>query len=100
MSSITSGWNQDTARMGSPRLQRGPITTALQLGPLASLVGSWRGNGFNAIWRPDNIQPPANSNIHRFLELNLTDDSFEFHVIPGAVPNRGFNTQADLELFG
>lgn len=100
ISPITSGWNADTARMGPPRLQRGPLTTALQLGPLASLVGSWSGPGFNAIWRPDNIQPPANSAIHRFLELNLTHDSFEFHVIPGAVPNRGFNTQADLQLDG
>jgi hypothetical protein len=100
MSSITSGWNPNMGHMGSPRLQRGPITTALQLGPLASLVGSWSGPGFNAIWRPDNEQPPANSAIHRFLELNLTDDSFEFHVIPGSVPNRGFDTQADLELFG
>ncbi len=100
MPSFTSGWNANMARMGSPRLQRGLITTALQLGPLASLVGSWRGPGFNAIWRPDNIQPPANSAIHRFLELNLTNDSFEFRVIPGAVPNRGFNNQADLELYG
>jgi hypothetical protein len=100
MPSITSGWNAATPRVGSPRLQRGPLTTAMQLGPLASLVGSWRGPGFNAIWRPDNIQPPANSAIHRFLELNLTSDSFEFRVIPGPVPNRGFNLQADLELFG
>jgi hypothetical protein len=100
MPSITAGWNKETARLGPPRLQRGPLTTALQLGPLASLVGSWSGPGFNAIWRPDNIQPPANSAIHRFLELNLTTDSFDFQVIPGAVPNRGFNTQADLELYG
>jgi hypothetical protein len=100
MPSITRGWNANTARQGPPRLQRGPLTTALQLGPLASLVGSWSGSGFNAIWRPDNIQPPANSAIHRFLELNLTHDSFTFQVIPGAVPNRGFNTQADLELYG
>ncbi|MGA2835118.1 MAG: heme-binding protein [Acidimicrobiales bacterium] len=100
MPSITGGWSADSSRLGSPRLQRGPITTALQLGPLASLVGSWSGPGFNAIWRPDNEQPPANSAIHRFLELNLTNDSFEFQVIPGAVPNRGFDTQADLELFG
>jgi hypothetical protein len=100
MSSITSGWNASTARHGPPRLQRGPLTTALQLGPLAPLVGSWSGRGFNAIWRPDNIQPPANSAIHRFLELNLTQDSFTFQVIPGAVPNRGFNTQADLDLYG
>jgi hypothetical protein len=100
MPSITSGWNANTGRQGPPRLQQGPLTTALQLGPLASLVGSWSGRGFNAIWRPDNIQPPANSAIHRFLELNLTQDSFDFHVIPGAVPNRGFDTQADLQLYG
>jgi hypothetical protein len=98
--SITDGWNASSAKMGPPRLQRGAITTALQLGPLANLVGSWIGPGFNAIWRPDNIQPPANSAIHRFLELNLTTDSFHFHVIPGTVPNRGFNTQADLNLYG
>jgi hypothetical protein len=98
--SITSDANANMARMGPPRLQRGPLTTALQLGPLANLVGSWSGRGFNAIWRPDNIQPPANSAIHRFLELNLTHDSFDFQVIPGAVPNRGFNTQADLDLYG
>lgn len=100
MSSITDGWNKETARMGPPRLQRGLLTTALQLGPLASLVGSWRGPGFNAIWRPDNGEPPADSAIHRFLELNLTTDSFDFQVIPGAVPNRGFDTQPDLELYG
>jgi hypothetical protein len=76
------------------------LTTALQLGPLAQLVGSWAGKGFNAIWRPDNNQPPENSATHRFLELNLTNDSFDFQVIPGVVPNRGFNTQADLDLYG
>jgi hypothetical protein len=37
-----------------PRFQQGPLTTALQLGPLAFLNGSWRGPGFNAIWRPHN----------------------------------------------
>jgi hypothetical protein len=82
------------------RFQQGPLTTALQLGPLAFLTGSWRGPGFNAIWRPDNTQPPESSMIHRFLELNLTNDGFDFQVIPGAVPNRGFNTQPDLDLYG
>jgi hypothetical protein len=100
MSSITDGWNEEAARFGPPRLQRGVLTTALQLGPLASLVGSWSGPGFNAIWRPDNNQPPADSAIKRFLELNLTTDSFDFQVIPGAVPNRGFDTQPDLDLYG
>ena len=64
------------------------------------MPGNWRGPGFNAIWRPDNSQPPENSAIHRFLELNLTSDGFDFQIIPGVVPNRGFNIQADLDLFG
>ncbi len=39
-------------------------------------------------------RPPLGA-IHRFLELNLTNDSFNFHVISGVVPNRGFNEHAD-----
>jgi hypothetical protein len=34
------------------------------------------------------------------LELNLTNDSFHFQVIPGVVPNRGLNPQPDLSLYG
>ncbi len=89
-----------TRGYGPPRFQEGPFRTALDLGPLAFLNGCWRGPGFNAIWRPDNGQPPENSAIHRFLELNLTNDSFDFHVIPGVVPNRGFTNQKDLDLYG
>jgi hypothetical protein len=87
-----------------PRFQQGPVTTALNLGPLAFLAGSWRGPGFNAIWRPDNpssapvTTPPDQTK--RFLELNLTTDSFDFQVIPGVVPNRGLNPQTDLSLYG
>jgi hypothetical protein len=87
-----------------PRFQQGPITTAMNLGPLAFLAGSWRGAGFNAIWRPDNPEsdpitvPPDQTK--RFLELNLTNDSFDFQVIPGVVPNRGLNPQPDLSLYG
>ncbi len=83
-----------------PRFQQGPITTALQLGPLASLAGSWRGSGFNTIWRPDNPSSEPGSAIKRFLELNLTSESLDFHVIPGVVPNRGLNPQPDLSLYG
>jgi hypothetical protein len=89
-----------TRGYGPPRFQQGPLPTALELGPLAFLTGAWRGPGFNAIWRPDNNQPPENSAIHRFLELNLTTDGFDFHIIPGVVPNRGFNVQPDLSLYG
>ena len=85
---------------GPPRFGGGPITTRLELGPLASLPGSWSGTGFNAIWRPDNEQSPENSKVRRFLELNLTSETLEFHVIPGVVPNRGLATQTDLGLYG
>jgi hypothetical protein len=76
----------------------------MELGPLAFLAGSWRGPGFNAIWRPDNPQSrpltaPPNP-TKRLLELNLTHDSFDFHVVPGVVPNRGLNPQTDLSLYG
>jgi hypothetical protein len=85
---------------GPARFGADPTTSALQLGPLAPLVGSWRGTGFNAIWRPDNTQPPEKSAIRRFLELNLTDDSIKFETIPGVVPNRGVANQPDINLFG
>lgn len=85
---------------GPARFGADAATTALQLGPLAPLVGSWQGSGFNAIWRPDNTQPPENSQIRRFLELNLTNDSIQFDAIPGVVPNRGVADQPDLNLFG
>ncbi len=85
---------------GPPRFGGGPISTGLELGPLASLPGSWSGTGFNAIWRPDNEQPPENSKIRRFLELNLTSETLEFQTISGVVPNRGVATQPDLGLYG
>ncbi len=87
-----------------PRFQQGPITTALNLGPLASLAGTWYGSGFNAIWRPDNSQAepgvPQDKVIRRFLELNLTSEVTIFQVIPGVVPNRGLEPQSDLSLYG
>jgi hypothetical protein len=77
------------------------LTTALHLGPLAFLNGSWRGPGFNAIWRPHNQKSePVNVATRRFLELNLTHDGFDFNIIPGVVPNRGVDPQPDLSLYG
>ncbi len=102
-----------------PRYGAGPITTALHLGPLGLLPGSWKGTGFTVMWRPDNpdSQPPGPGGgplaeagqTRRFLQLNLTNETLDFHVIPGAVPNRGLGTpsplnpsvfQQDLELYG
>jgi hypothetical protein len=63
------------------------------LGPLADLVGTWKGRGFNQIWRP------FNGSQDRFLELNETLETLEFDEIPGDIPNRGF-LQADINLHG
>lgn len=72
------------------------------LGPLADLPGpgtqpgTWVGQGFNVIWRPDDFPAP---NQDRFLELNLTDEKLVFTRIPGEIPNRGV-AMPDINMFG
>ena len=65
------------------------------LGALAALEGTWKGHGFNAIWRPHH---PASAQ-DRFLELNMTDETLVFTKINGAIPNRGL-AMADIDMFG
>ena len=64
------------------------------LGALAGLEGTWKGHGFNAIWRPHN--PPSQD---RFLELNMTDETLVFTQINGPIPNRGL-AMHDINMFG
>lgn len=64
------------------------------LGPLASLIGKWQGQGFNAIWRPHDA-----TKQDRFLELELTTETLEFKRIPGKIPNRGL-LQPDIVMVG
>ena len=66
------------------------------LGPLAILSGTWKGQGFNQIWRPFHGGPPAQD---RFLELNQTIETLQFEEIPGDIPNRGL-LQNDINLHG
>jgi hypothetical protein len=75
------------------------------LGPLAAFVGSWKGHGFNTIFRPDSQSTPTPLPIpvggsDNVLELNLTSESLTFSPSLGAVPNRGSSTQADIFLNG
>jgi hypothetical protein len=63
------------------------------LGALAALEGTWKGHGFNAIWRPHH------GNQDRFLELNRTDETLAFTRINGAIPNRGL-AMHDINMFG
>jgi hypothetical protein len=63
------------------------------LGPLAALEGTWKGHGFNAIWRPHH------QTQDRVLELNRTDETLAFTRINGPIPNRGL-AMHDIEMFG
>src|SRR6201996_7547713 len=72
------------------------------LGPLAAFVGTFRGKGFNTIFRPDNGSPtklPVTATDDNLLELNLTEETLSFSPSLGAVPNRG-EVQADINLNG
>src|SRR5258708_747215 len=74
----------------------GAAPIANPLGPLALLPGTWKGRGFNQIWRPFFGGPPGQD---RFLELNETAEVLQFVEIPGDIPNRGL-LQADIALHG
>jgi hypothetical protein len=101
-------------RLSAPRFGSSAMQTALNLGPLASLPGSWRGKGFSVMWRPQNFaaevnDPPLGPGVNpikRYLMLNKTSESFDFQVIPGQVPNRGLQqgnggtAQEDIFLYG
>src|ERR1700759_4529604 len=70
------------------------------LGPLADLAGTWKGTGFNTIWRPHQVGLPGDpANQDRFLELNLTSETLTFTPIPGEITNRGL-LQPDIQMFG
>jgi hypothetical protein len=88
---------------------RATITAAPRLAPptlgaLAGLAGTFTGNGFNTIFRPQNpatptplpIPVPASDNV---LELNLTSETLSFSSGLGSVPNRG-SIQGDIFLNG
>jgi hypothetical protein len=74
------------------------------LGPLAHFKGTFRGNGFNTIFRPDNSATPTHLPVDpgpsdNVLELNLTHETLSFSPSLGSVPNRG-SVQGDAFLNG
>ncbi len=64
------------------------------LGALVGLLGTWKGHGFNAIWRPHRV-----TQHDRFLELNKTDETLVFTRIKGPIPNRGL-AMHDINMHG
>jgi hypothetical protein len=76
-----------------------PLPPSNLLGPLGALRGTWKGQGFNQIWRPFHPGPGDPPAQDRFLELNQTIEVLQFEEIPGDIPNRGL-LQADINLHG
>jgi hypothetical protein len=69
--------------------------TVLQnLGLLGELAGTWEGEGFNLIARPD-----FKDKTNLFLQLNTTREHLKIDPIGSPIPNRGFG-QNDISLFG
>jgi hypothetical protein len=75
------------------------------LGPLAAFVGTWKGSGFNTIFRPNNSKTPTPlptpiTGSDNILELNVTSETLSFSPSLGSVPNRGSDPQGDIFLNG
>jgi hypothetical protein len=86
----------DDTTLDVPELRIAPDaeTVLRELGLLADLAGSWEGDGFNLIARPDFKQK---SNL--FLQLNNTREHLDVTPIGSPIPNRGFG-QKDIKLNG
>src|ERR1700722_20192373 len=83
-----------TVRPETVRITPDNTTVLKQLGLIAELAGTWKGEGFNLIARPD-----AQGNSNLYLQLNQTRETLTITPIGSAIPNRGFG-QNDIELFG
>ncbi len=81
-------------RVPSVRISPDNATVASKLGLLQDLSGSWAGQGFNLIARPD-----FEGNANLYLQLNQTHETLKIDPIGSSIPNRGFG-QGDIELFG
>ena len=73
-----------------------PVDPQPPYGYLSELAGHWVGTGFNMITR--HFFDPSSDQTH-FLELNLTNETIDFAIIEGAIPNRG-RLQGDIDMYG
>jgi len=84
---------------------RKDLSSAPSLGPLADFTGTFKGHGFNTIFRPDNastptpLPNPVPAPRDNLLELNITHETLSFSKSLGSVPNRG-EVQGDVFLNG
>jgi hypothetical protein len=86
--------------LAAPVIRLAPPTLAA----LAGFAGTFTGNGFNTIFRPQRprsptplpVPVPGSDNV---LELNLTSETLSFSPGLGSIPNRG-TVQGDIFLNG
>ena len=76
------------------------------LGAIARFDGTFKGAGFNSIFRPQDfavtptqLPNPAHGPDDNILELNLTEETLSFSPALGSIPNRGM-VQGDVFLNG
>ncbi|KAJ4050930.1 hypothetical protein NW756_003923 [Fusarium oxysporum] len=76
---------------------------------LEKFTGTFKGFGFNTIFRPLSRNPktitqfpktPTDSSTSNLLQLNLTGETQVFSELLEHVPNRGLFDQADIDLIG
>ena len=76
------------------------------LGGIAGFKGTFKGNGLNTIFRPQDfavtptpLPDPATGPDDNILELNVTEETLSFSKPLGSIPNRGM-VQGDIFLNG
>lgn len=83
--------------------RRDSVSSVPSLGPLAAFTGTFRGSGFNTVFRPDlgspTQLPVPVAGSDNLLELNLTEETLSFSPSLGSVPNRG-EVMPDIFLNG
>jgi hypothetical protein len=85
---------QQLERIPSVRITPDNLTVLNNLGLLKDLAGTWKGEGFNLIARPN-----FEGNTNLYLQLNRTRETLKIDPIGSSIPNRGVG-QNDIEIFG
>lgn len=95
-----AGWAPDNPQPTDPGTPQPPDPNPQRptSDPLAALVGTWQGRGFNAIWVP-RPAPAGGAAPGHFLMLTLTRETLSFSRIAGTIPNRGL-LQPDIAMTG
>ena len=104
---LTSGFQwSEVPSTRERRLAAEAAPAGPDLGGIAGFVGTFRGNGLNTIFRPQDfavsptpLPKPATGPNDNILEINLTEETLAFSAPLGSIPNRGM-VQGDAFLNG